>query len=811
MAANAPLLPVAVAVLIGLAADRYFDVSLVAAAAIAAAAVGGWTWSRRPALLWLAWAALAAASHHDRHMLGSDDVGRLADDEPRLVRLRGTLRDAPIPRRRPPDDPLRLPALTETTAGVLDVSEAARGGDWQPAGGRARLSVAGPLDGLKAGDAVEVVGWLTKPAAPANPGEFDSASLLRDRGIAADLRVRTGDGVVRIGEVPAGVGLVAAVRAWGRRTLAASLTADADVAAALLLGDEAALSSAEWEKYARTGVVHVLAVSGQHLVVLGGCVWVLLRRPGDVGRRPAALAVAGLVAAYAAVTGGRASAVRASAVVAVACGAAWARRPLDAPNGLAASALVVVAFDPTDPFTAGFQLSFVATAVLVLGVRAWFPPRELTPVEELVAESRSPAARLVRSAVRATGQAYLVSLVIGVAVAPLVLSWQNLVSPVGILIGPLAVLLTSVALLAGFAFLVLAAGGLTVGPLAWATGRSLAGCDALVAWADALPFGTVYAPAPPLWWLAGWYALGAAWLLRPTLTRKFLPGLLAWTCLGLLVGSHRPTPDGLRVTFLAVGHGGCAVLECPDGRVLLYDAGAASGPDVVRRSRGPVPVVPRRPADRRGVPLARRPRPFQRPAGVARPLRRRPGDDAGPLLAEAERGRGSRRARPEGSRRRSAGGGGRRGVRGRGRDAGGAAPAGRLGSAAAAGRGRRRQPVEPGAAGDARGARALADGRSGGAGPRPRAGFGIEADRCVDGPAPRQQGGQHAGVRGVARPRLAVVCRGPRDADPRAYPEAGVPAWGTWPLGAVTIGSHRTGIVAEAFATKQRLVVRAGR
>src|SRR5262249_1148413 len=38
---------------------------------------------------------------------------------------------------------------------------------------------------------------------------------------------------------------------------------------------------------------------------------------------------------------------------------------------------------------------------------------------------------------------------------------------------------------------------------------------------------------------------------------------------------------------LAVGHGGCTVLETPDGRVLLYDAGALSGPDVTRRLIAP--------------------------------------------------------------------------------------------------------------------------------------------------------------------------------------------------------------------------------
>jgi competence protein ComEC len=62
---------------------------------------------------------------------------------------------------------------------------------------------------------------------------------------------------------------------------------------------------------------------------------------------------------------------------------------------------------------------------------------------------------------------------------------------------------------------------------------------------------------------------------------------VGWLIFGLLLISWRLAPDGLRVTFLSVGHGGCTVLEAPDGRVLIYDAGALGGPDVTRRQIAP--------------------------------------------------------------------------------------------------------------------------------------------------------------------------------------------------------------------------------
>jgi competence protein ComEC len=60
-----------------------------------------------------------------------------------------------------------------------------------------------------------------------------------------------------------------------------------------------------------------------------------------------------------------------------------------------------------------------------------------------------------------------------------------------------------------------------------------------------------------------------------------------WTAFGLALSFDRPTHNELRTTFLAVGHGGCVVMETPDGRVLMYDTGTTTGPDAVRRVIAP--------------------------------------------------------------------------------------------------------------------------------------------------------------------------------------------------------------------------------
>jgi len=94
----------------------------------------------------------------------------------------------------------------------------------------------------------------------------------------------------------------------------------------------------------------------------------------------------------------------------------------------------------------------------------------------------------------------------------------------------------------------------------------------------------------PEWWLWIFYPAVLAVVVSAPLRRHWRWGVaaaLAWLCVGLLSGSARPAPEELRVTFLAVGHGGCTVIETPDGRVLLYDAGTLGGPEVTARQIAP--------------------------------------------------------------------------------------------------------------------------------------------------------------------------------------------------------------------------------
>lgn len=596
--ARAPLVPVALAATAGLIADRYAAVPqtgglLAAVAALAAFGVACLRKSESAAVwLWVSAAALAAAHHHARHGFEPNDIAAFAQSQPAPANVRGWLDEEPAKSQPPRIDPLLTMQRTVTTTTVLAVTAVHTPDGWTPATGRARLVVEGGLDGLHLGDLVEVSGRLSVPEPPANPGERDHRSFLIDRQITADLRSkRSADGVTRLEEGwwSSLFGWLAVVRGWGTRALGESLPrSEANIAAALLLGDTAAMDRDEWDVFVRTGVVHVLAISGQHLVVLAVFVWFVLRACG-VRRRHGAWVVMAVMIGYALLTGGRPSAVRAAVMVCVFCGGFVLRRPVIPANAFALAWLVVVIASPTDPFTAGCQLSFLAVFVLIWFAAPLLALRRLTMLERLVEESRTLTEQTLRRIVRTVWGGFVVSLILCVVNAPLVLWWQNLVSPIGVILGPPLIVLTSIALIAGFVLLLVSPLGYYIAwPFAQITRWSLVGCEELVRLAEHIPGGWVYGPGPAVWWLVGFYLLVAGVVLvLGTWRTRFLIALAVWVVFGLALSFHRPTADEARVTFLAVNHGGCVVIETGDGRVLLYDAGTTTGPDAVRRVIAP--------------------------------------------------------------------------------------------------------------------------------------------------------------------------------------------------------------------------------
>lgn len=597
---RAPLVPVAGSATAGLLASRYLHVPPWLFWSIFAGGLILWWVARQadrwrsgpPWGLWLAAAALAGVYHHlYREVYPADDIAAFATDAPQAWRLRAWVLQEPVFR------PAKASALTHmqplpTTSLLIRVDSIETSAGWIPASGKVRVTIEGHLEGIHAGDALEIFGQLSLPPLPDNPGQTNWRAVYRDERITAVLRVRHSPATVtrwEAGRWQSWRGILGYLQQRAEAALRQHLSErQTGLAVALLLGETAALEQEEWEAYVRTGVVHVLAISGFHLTVLASWVWVAMRA-GGWPSRPASLWVVALVLLYTWLTGARPATVRAAAMMCAWCLAWVLRRPPWPANIFALAWLIVILVKPTDPFSIGCQLSFLSVFVLIWAGERWLAPRPPTPWERIRDLGRSPASRALRWCGRKLAHLYLLSLLMTVALAPLLLYWKNVLSPAGVLLGPPVMFTSSLALISGFMTMMAAMLG------DWAAhlpGRLTDFALALTSWmvhlVDSWGQGVAYAPAPGIIWLLGFYLiLGFVVFAPPRRVVQGLAALLVWALLGLIVAIQPRTSDELRVTFLAVGHGGCTVLETPDGRTLLYDVGSMSGPRVVAQVVAP--------------------------------------------------------------------------------------------------------------------------------------------------------------------------------------------------------------------------------
>lgn len=591
----APLLPVALAVTAGILVDRYTGISLSwmvigITTAVLASAIG---WARGQArlslfLLWMIAFFLGALWHHVRQVPYSDDIGHFAKDESQLAQLRGVVLDDPV-HQSTRDDPLRSRPNQERSAFILQVTDVRRDQAWMDARGRVKVWVGNKLAGARAGDEVEVTAELQSVPAPSNPGEADLRIASRDQGIRAHAYVKTADAVSvqRRASNWSVQAWLAQLRGWASDTLRVQLSERrAGVAAALLLGEQKALEPDDLQGYLRTGVFHVLAISGQHLVILCAALWPVLRLMG-VRRRTAAVVMSLFVIGYSLLTGAQPPILRAMAVVCAACGALFLHRRAQPVNSLALAWLFIILLNPASILQTGCQLSFLAVAVLSQVMAPWhqWATAERDNLTVLVEQTRPHWQRLLLQIGAWFWWSLLASLVVWLACAPLLATRFHLVSPVAVLLSPFMIMLTTVALIGGFLLLLVSSISPTLAsPLAWVVDLSLQGCEALIRMGEQLPAGYWYSRGLPEWWLWLFYLCLLMVLLLPTLRRVWKAGLallLIWLIAGLIAIQFQPPPSAeLRCTFLAVGHGACAVIETPDGRVFLYDAGSMAGPQV---------------------------------------------------------------------------------------------------------------------------------------------------------------------------------------------------------------------------------------
>jgi competence protein ComEC len=407
---------------------------------------------------------------------------------------------------------------------------------------------------VQAGERWQFTVRLKRPYGTHNPHGFDLEAWMLERGIAGSGYVREQPPPQRL-EARAGTpaAWIAATRSAIREQIMLTLgdAPYAGVIAALVIGDQRSIPHDQWRAFTRTGVNHLLSISGLHVTMIAALAgWLVAfgwrRWPRGAERLPAKQA--GLLAAvlaacaYAMLAGFQVPAQRTLFMLVVLALALWGRREPRPFSALTWAVFIVLLIDPWAVLSAGFWLSFGAMAVIlwVTFGRVALPDklRGWVTVQSAITLALAPALLLMFQ------QVSLISPLANAVAIPMV-SW---------LVTPLALL------------------GVIVPPLWHVAAWLMDWLGQGLAWASTLPWAVVAQPAPD-WGATLLAVIGTVWLLLPRgFPLRILGGLLWLPLLFPLRASI--APDTFQADVIDVGQG-TAILIRTANHALLYDTGPA--------------------------------------------------------------------------------------------------------------------------------------------------------------------------------------------------------------------------------------------
>ncbi|MEA9983523.1 DNA internalization-related competence protein ComEC/Rec2 [Herbaspirillum sp. RTI4] len=459
---------------------------------------------------------------------------------------------------------------------------------------------------------------LKRPHGNANPYGFDYEAWLLEQGIRATGYVRGAVSAVNTASTLSTISadgnhqldpflitpgnLVQRLRGWLRTRILKTLAGRpyAGVIVALVIGDQRAIAQEDWTVFNRTGVGHLISISGLHVTMVaglfGGLVGALWRRSFFTRRqlplrlpaqKAAILATVAMAWVYVLLAGFGVPAQRTLYMLLALGAACWSARLVSMPTGLCAALGLVLLLDPWAVLWPGFWLSFFAVAIILYagsGRLQIAQSREADaeqPVPPSYWRTRLDALRL--SVCSAARTQYAVTLGL-LPLTVLLFGQYSLLSPVAnaVAIPVISLLVAPLALI----------GSILPAPL---IGWVLLPAHAVIDWLaallhqlSALPFAVWQAPVPPLWIFVA-ALFGTLLLMAP---RGWpLRWLGAFACLPLLLNRPAtPAPGSMWITAFDVGQGMALLVETPAHR-LLYDTGPYYSPESDGGSRVILPYL----------------------------------------------------------------------------------------------------------------------------------------------------------------------------------------------------------------------------
>lgn len=424
----------------------------------------------------------------------------------------------------------------------------------------------------QAGDLIVLTGLLRQPPSQQNPGSFDYGRYLRLKNIHLILDAASWQFLDKASPTGFNHRFILPARHFIRQSIDTYVKSESSrsILSALLLGDTSTLADDIKASFRNTGLMHVLAVSGLHVLLVGLVVYGLLRpfllrlhlswRYMEWTRMILTMSI---LAIYAQIAGGHASVVRAVIMASLMILGTVFQRSAISYQSLSVAALVLLFIQPSFIFDVGFQLSFSA----VLGILV------LTPRLKAMYEKRK-----IPSWVSNLLDTTSVSVAAMVGTFPVLIQHFGTVSFAGLILNLPALPLTAATLGAGLMMLLFACFSSLLAATMGAAADLFASLLVFSAQQGSAYLGilSTQAGSNNLWVLFCWLlvlililnATLSARKWRTILTIVSLPCVILWW--KILTSAY--TPD-LSVLFFNVGHGDAALIHLPNNKTLLIDTG----------------------------------------------------------------------------------------------------------------------------------------------------------------------------------------------------------------------------------------------
>ncbi len=469
-----------------------------------------------------------------------------------------------------------------TTRFLLRVQRIFRHNQWEDVHFRVRISSEEIL--LLSGDRVRLRACLRPLRIGQNPGDRPMINLNKAQGIIATGYVREKQ-IAVLGKAPFLQSYIHQLRIR-YRIMAEKIIADSNASAllrALALGDRTNLSDEVNDDFNRSGLAHILSVSGLHIAIVAAgfyrflCwltarFWVLIVYfPAKVWASALAIPVTW---AYVLITGSEIPAVRSGIMISFIFLARLLRRDPDAPTAVGAALMAVLAYDPAAWHSISFRLSFSAVAGLMI-----LTPhlRNLIPIAR-PSQTRSGIGGWLKKRREALLVVIAGSMAASLATGPLVAATFQRTSLIAVISNvialPVASALTVIAASSAAIFMLYSTAAIPLIALAKYFSQALLFFSH---WFSSLPYSSLLVPSPSLLFFVAWYCVLFALIIRnpfPRFAKRI--GLISSAILVLLSIYRWVGPlfrRSLIVTFLSVGQGDASIVQFPGGKNLLIDGG----------------------------------------------------------------------------------------------------------------------------------------------------------------------------------------------------------------------------------------------